>query len=62
MKDKQDAELDGEKLFLDYTDEKSKHVGKGEDKEFGMSLYKIWIHTQKIEILHCNNVFINNML
>lgn len=35
MKDKQDAEMDGEKLFLDYTDEKSKHGGKGGNKEFG---------------------------
>ncbi|XP_060584984.1 nucleolin-like isoform X2 [Ruditapes philippinarum] len=37
MKDKQETELDGEKIFLDYTDEKSKHGGKGKDKDFGPS-------------------------
>ncbi|KAL4239751.1 hypothetical protein ACF0H5_000554 [Mactra antiquata] len=37
MKDNADAEMDGEKLFLDYTDEKSKHIGKGGNKEFGPS-------------------------
>ncbi|XP_053392199.1 nucleolin-like isoform X2 [Mercenaria mercenaria] len=37
MKDKQDVELDGEKIFLDYTDQKSRHGGKGKDKDFGPS-------------------------
>lgn len=35
MKEKQETELDGEKIFLDYTNEKSKHGGRGGNKDFG---------------------------
>lgn len=35
MKEKQGEKLDGEELFLDYTDEKSQHQSGGKNKEFG---------------------------
>ncbi|XP_052779086.1 nucleolin-like [Mya arenaria] len=38
MKEKQNQELDGETVFLDYTDQKSQHAGGGgKSKEFGPS-------------------------
>lgn len=35
IKEKQGEKLDGEELFLDYTDEKSQHQSGGKNKEFG---------------------------
>lgn len=35
MKEKQESLMDGEKIFLDYTNEKSKHGGRGGNKDFG---------------------------
>jgi RNA recognition motif-containing protein len=55
MKDKQETELDGEKIFLDYTDEKSKHGGKGKDKDFGNNRFHDYSYQNLVYIENtCN--------
>ena len=39
IKEKQGEKLEGEELFLDYTDEKSQHQSAGKNKEFGMYIH-----------------------